>query len=463
MSTFVVATFNTLHGTADIHPLASVIGWQEADTVAGRKKIRDLDGYATYVPKADALSAIPISWRIDTWELLAAGEHMTHAGKAGITPNRGYSWVILRHRATGVVVCFVNTHFISGAWSWRMTPWRRDRWNEHMRELAAFVTKRGQTMPVVLVGDMNRPEWLRLPGFHHAAIRSGRVPIDQIHSTLPLSPVRRGPKHGSDHYSWTATVTVPSKETKAVSTYRTEHRPSPNHSSRARYGWLGKPNGIVIHHWGVDGQSHEGVVKYLCRPRGNTSAHEVISAGLVSLLVDHLRAAWHSGSTIGNGRKIGLECRPEMSDDDWDTLVQRCTDIEEKWGSMTYGPHSQFKATACPGRYRPRIPELVKAVNAEHARRGADPEPKPLPAPKKKPLRKSRTILRAGSNGPAVEAMQRGLNRVFPTYSRLTVDGDFGRKTEVVVREFQRRAGLTVDGVVGSKTRAALNKHGVRF
>lgn len=89
----------------------------------------------------------------------------------------------------------------------------------------------------------------------------------------------------------------------------------------------------------------------------------------------------------------------------------------------------------------------------------------PAPVPEKTPTkpRPTAATLRAGSHGPVVEALQRGLNRVFPTYSRLVVDGDFGRATEKVVKEFQRRAGLTADGAIGPKTRAALNKHGVRF
>ena len=38
----------------------------------------------------------------------------------------------------------------------------------------------------------------------------------------------------------------------------------------------------------------------------------------------------------------------------------------------------------------------------------------------------------------------------------LTVDGDFGSKTEAAVKDYQKNHGLTVDGVVGKKTWAAL-------
>lgn len=61
-----------------------------------------------------------------------------------------------------------------------------------------------------------------------------------------------------------------------------------------------------------------------------------------------------------------------------------------------------------------------------------------------------------------VRILQRGMNAVFPSYSKLDVDGDFGPKTEAVVREFQRRSGLAVDGVVGVKVKAELAKFNIK-
>lgn len=72
--------------------------------------------------------------------------------------------------------------------------------------------------------------------------------------------------------------------------------------------------------------------------------------------------------------------------------------------------------------------------------------------------------LRRGSKGTRVRNLQAGMNRIFRKYSKLKLDGDFGPKTEAVIKEFQRRAGgLAVDGIVGPKTTAALNSYGVRF
>jgi hypothetical protein len=62
------------------------------------------------------------------------------------------------------------------------------------------------------------------------------------------------------------------------------------------------------------------------------------------------------------------------------------------------------------------------------------------------------TLLRKGSKGAAVSALQARLNRDYPAYSRLVVDGDFGPATDAAVREFQRRSGLTADGIAGPAT-----------
>lgn len=69
--------------------------------------------------------------------------------------------------------------------------------------------------------------------------------------------------------------------------------------------------------------------------------------------------------------------------------------------------------------------------------------------------------LAVGSTGQKVSQLQAGLNRVFPGYSKLAVDGDFGPLTAAVVREFQDRSGITVDGIVGPVTGKALFRYGI--
>ena len=61
-------------------------------------------------------------------------------------------------------------------------------------------------------------------------------------------------------------------------------------------------------------------------------------------------------------------------------------------------------------------------------------------------------VLRPGDSNDLVRLLQARLNRDYPLYSNLVVDGIYGPRTTAVVREFQRRAGLTVDGIAGPQT-----------
>jgi peptidoglycan hydrolase-like protein with peptidoglycan-binding domain len=58
-------------------------------------------------------------------------------------------------------------------------------------------------------------------------------------------------------------------------------------------------------------------------------------------------------------------------------------------------------------------------------------------------------VLRRGSTGTAVKALQKAIGK-------LTVDGSFGPATEARVKEYQKAKGLTVTGIVDSKVWAAL-------
>lgn len=209
--------------------------------------------------------------------------------------------------------------------------------------------------------------------------------------------------------------------------YTFKQQPSSNSSTRSHYGYGSKPTGITIHHWGSTGQKFENVVAWLRGAKGGTSnkgtsAHYVVESGRVSQLVGDSRAAWHAGSTPGNGQTIGIECRPEMSDGDWATLVQLCADIEEEHGSMKYYRHKDWKSTACPGKYATMMGKLIKDVNAEHAARkkGGTTSPKPSkPAPAKPSKPK-----------PA---------------GKIDVDGKWGKST---TKEVQKLLGTPIDGEV---------------
>lgn len=144
---------------------------------------------------------------------------------------------------------------------------------------------------------------------------------------------------------------------------------SPNYSPGRPYG---PPDHIVIHHWGSDGQSHDGVVAYLCRFDGDSSAHYVASDGRVTQLVSDNDRAWHAG-TSGNPTGIGIECRPEMTDGDVETVIGLIAAIRSEWGPLPLVGHCDHMPTTCPGRWYARLGEISDRANGS-------PTPTPAPA-----------------------------------------------------------------------------------
>lgn len=63
-----------------------------------------------------------------------------------------------------------------------------------------------------------------------------------------------------------------------------------------------------------------------------------------------------------------------------------------------------------------------------------------------------RPALRPGSRGEDVATLQKALNRLQPERKPLTVDGDFGGRTEAAVLAWQGGRGLKADAIVGRAT-----------
>ena len=110
---------------------------------------------------------------------------------------------------------------------------------------------------------------------------------------------------------------------------------------------------IVIHWWGADGQTHDGVVDWFCNPAkgAQTSAHFVVSAGRVHCIVSPADTAWHAGDWDENLQSIGIECRPEATAADYATVAELVRWLRTKYGNLPLRPHKQFYSTDCPGRW----------------------------------------------------------------------------------------------------------------
>lgn len=123
---------------------------------------------------------------------------------------------------------------------------------------------------------------------------------------------------------------------------------------------------------------------------------------------------------------------------------------------------STARGKVCPGQARiAQIPALIDDAAALLAPSAPPIAPAParpgMPAGTPRPI--GLRLLRLTDppmRGDDVRVLQAHLNRVYPAYSRLVVDGVFGPATASVVREFQRRSRLVVDAKVGPATRRAL-------
>ena len=108
---------------------------------------------------------------------------------------------------------------------------------------------------------------------------------------------------------------------------------------------------IIIHHWGAEGQTFDGVCAWFENPSCQTSAHYVVEGGRAACLVNLSDTAYHAGDWGANLTSIGIECRPEMSDADLETVCELVAYLYKVYGELPIYGHKDFSPTACPGKY----------------------------------------------------------------------------------------------------------------
>lgn len=270
---------------------------------------------------------------------------------------------------------------------------------------------------------------------------------------------------------------------------------SVNHGGRRS-----RTDGVVLHSTGS--RSATSQFGWFSNPKAQASSHvHVADDGTVERYVPDDLIAWANGA--GNARLLSIETQGDGTEPWTPQQVEAIAQLVAMWHKM-YGfplrlmqsskpserglgwhrlgvPPSRWvsglgwlitggekwsSATGkvCPGDNRiAQVPQILARVQAITGKAPAKTQDAPKPAAKPKPKPAKVVVYTIGSRGTKVRNIQRGLNRVFPSYSRLDPDGVYGTKTAAVVREFQRRAGLVVDGIVGPLTIAALKKYGVTF
>jgi hypothetical protein len=240
----------------------------------------------------------------------------------------------------------------------------------------------------------------------------------------------------------------------AVNAAVTDTNWGPNFDPGRPYG---DPLGIVLHHWGVDGQSHDGVVAYLTRPNGNTSAHYVASGGRVTQLTHDYDRAWHCYGN--NARTIGIECRPECDAADFETVAQLIAAIRDEWGDLSLSGHQDHYATACPGRWQARLAELDARARAIQ---GGSATPTPT-APGVLAVDGwwgcETTRLLQDSLGTPVDGIissQETANRDYVPAAGTGWEWSSNPAGSQAITALQARLGVATDGIIGPQTIIAL-------
>lgn len=241
-------------------------------------------------------------------------------------------------------------------------------------------------------------------------------------------------------------------------------RPLPQNSTQGRIA----PRKVILH-TAVDAPGPSSLHGYFKSGAGGTGAEAhffVRTDGSVEQYMDtNVRA---DANYAANRDAISIETEDDGNPaTPWTDAQQRAICALLVWACDTHdiprrlaksssdagiGWHSQFRewnrsGHQCPGPVRQsQIPWLVLAIAMPSA-------PAPVPAPA--PATPKRPVLRRGSHGKCVTALQYSF--VF-LGTPLALDGDYGPATEDAVRRLQAFLRLKADGICGPATWKAIDE-----
>jgi hypothetical protein len=126
---------------------------------------------------------------------------------------------------------------------------------------------------------------------------------------------------------------------------------TPAHLCPQAFGYARVIESITIHHWGNRGQRFDDVVGYLASKNARgSSAHFIVEDGRITCIVSPVDASWHAGNAYGSATSIGIECRPEATDGDYETVAWLIRFLRDTYGAgLPLIPHNYWTNTACPG------------------------------------------------------------------------------------------------------------------
>lgn len=203
------------------------------------------------------------------------------------------------------------------------------------------------------------------------------------------------------------------------------------------------------------------------RSNGASCNYAVGHDGSIGLGVEEKDRSWCTSNGPNDHRAITIEVASDtkhpyaVTDAAYKALIDLLVDIckrngikELKWKAdksligqvdkQNMTVHRWFANKACPGDYLyERHGQIADEVNARLK----------APATKTEGVCKVDVkILKKGSKGSAVKALQMLLIGYGHSCGSSGVDGSFGPGTDAAVRAFQKAQGLAVDGRVGTKT-----------
>ena len=241
---------------------------------------------------------------------------------------------------------------------------------------------------------------------------------------------------------------------------------SPNSSARTE-----KISKITIHHMAGNLSVESCGNVFQTTSRQASSNYGVGTDGRVGLYVEESRRAWTSSNRDNDNVAVTIEVANDGGSPDWHIsdkalakTIDLCVDIcqrngikklnftGDRAGNLTM--HKYFANTQCPGPYlESKFQYIADEVNE---RLGENPTSEPVGEKVSAKTVSGLPMLKKGSKGATVKALQILLIGYEHSCGKYGADGDFGGGTDGAVKAFQRSCGLDEDGVVGPMTWAKL-------
>ena len=248
------------------------------------------------------------------------------------------------------------------------------------------------------------------------------------------------------------------------------------------------PTRIVIHNTANDA-SAENEIAYMHRNSNQTSFHFAVDDKEIVQGIDLNRNAWHAtDGADGKGNREGIAveiCYSKSGGERWLKAVENAAELTAKllkdygWGIDKVTKHEDYTNKHCPHRILDEY-GWDNFLNLVRSKMSAGTTPAPAPSTPKSGINTAvldwqKAAMADGYKFPKYGAdgkwgaecesvAKAAICRQRPTYTNknltkiiqekvgVTVDGLFGLRTKVAVREYQRSKGLTADGVVGINT-----------